>query len=172
LKKTMRNRTLLLLVFWGIISLSTNVQLLPVSHGIAAAPQVFSSPINASCIQVGPSECKLHVDPFTINVLPGQRLEAFQLLANSSPIYDFRTDISNPPSGNYSPSAVRLEFAAACGATYTINLLARDSGDTNFLNAGQVQDVICPVGEPTPTPLPTPTLVPPRHILSLPLVVH
>lgn len=111
-----------------------------------AAPAVYSSPINAGCVQVTPSVCRLHVDPFTIAVASPQRLVAFQLRANGALMYDFRTDLSNPPVGNYAPSEVALDFAATCGRTYTVNLLARDSGDLNFLNAGQAENVVCPVG--------------------------
>jgi hypothetical protein len=112
----------------------------------AGEPAVFASPINAGCVQVTPQICRLHVDPFTIAVAPSQRLGAFQLRANGELLYDFRTDVSNPPVGNYTPSSIALDFAAVCGRIYTINLLARDSGDTNFLNAGQDENVTCPVG--------------------------
>ena len=62
-------------------------------------------------------------------------------------LYNFRTDVSNPlpTSGTtYSPSLVMQDFAAACGQTYTVNLLARDTGDAGFLNACQAEDIICP----------------------------
>ncbi len=116
------------------------------SAAAALVPQVFSSPIQAGCVQLTPSVCKLHIDPFTISIAPDRRLAAFQLFANGSPIYDYRTDVSNPPVGNYNPSLVALDYAAVCGRTYTINLLAKDNLDANFLNAGQVENVVCPVG--------------------------
>lgn len=109
-------------------------------------PAVYASPINGGCVQVTPSVCKLHLDPFTIQVAPDRRLKAFQLFANGNMIYDYRTDVSNPPAGNYTPSVVALDFAAACGETYTINLTAKDNLDANFLNAGQVENVVCPAG--------------------------
>jgi hypothetical protein len=95
---------------------------------------------------VAASVCKLHVDPFTIQVATGQRLVAFQLRANGQVLYDYRTDVSNPPLGNFAPSPVRLDFAATCGRTYTVNLLARDTSDTAFLNAGQAENIVCPLG--------------------------
>lgn len=113
---------------------------------VDAAPDVFASPINAGCVKVTPLYCKIHVDPFTIQAGAGQRLVAFQLRANGELMYDYRTDVSNPPGGNYSPSLVKKDFAARCGRTYTINLLARDTGDSGFLNAGQVENVACPAG--------------------------
>jgi hypothetical protein len=111
-----------------------------------AVPGVLASPLHAACVRVEPSVCKLHVDPYTIQVAPGQRLLAFQLRANGSLLYDYRTDVSNPPSGSFSPSLVQLDFAATCGITYTVNLLARDTGDSALLNAGQAEGIACPVG--------------------------
>jgi len=118
--------------------------------GRQAAPEVFSSPINASCVRVSAYECRLQVDAFTIHVASQNRLEAFQLRANGSLLYDFRTDTSNPPAGDYSPSSVALDFAATCGVTYTVSLLALDSGASGFLNAGQVEGIVCPQADPTP----------------------
>jgi hypothetical protein len=112
----------------------------------ALEPLVLASPIHAGCVRILPTQCKLHVDPFTIQVSSGKRLAAFQLQANDHLLYDFRTDVSNPPLSGYSPSAVRRDFAAACGQTYTVNLLARDSGDSAYLNVGQAVGIACPAG--------------------------
>jgi hypothetical protein len=138
-------RTWLLLLIFLLVLLGLN-ETSPVQASLAivpAVPQVFASPINAACVLVTPNLCRLHVDPFTIQVATGQHLVAFQLQANNHLLYDFRTDVSNPP-GTYSPSGVKLDFAASCGQTYTVNLLARDSGDTSFLNAGLAQGIACP----------------------------
>lgn len=116
-----------------------------------ASPQVFSSPINGGCYIAGPDQCRLHVDPFTVNIAPGQRLVALRLQANGVTIYDFTTDVSNPPPASgttYSPSLVMQDFAAECGKTYTMNILGRDSGDSNFLNMGQTASFTCPAGVP------------------------
>lgn len=154
----MRTRLLLLLIFVFLMNLGAAPPLALSPPVLApAAPQVFASPINAACFQVTPSVCKLHVDPFTIQIESSKSLAAFQLRANGSLLYDFRTDVSNPPSGNYTPSLVKLDFAAACGTTYTVNLLARDSGDPGFLNAGQAENIACP---------------PATYIISLPVVVR
>ena len=55
--------------------------------------------------------CKIHIDPFTINTNDGAgaKLQLFMLQANGQTIYDFRTDISNPPSNAYVPSLVALD---------------------------------------------------------------
>ncbi len=160
----MRKALLFSLLVFCLLGTLAAILLVPTAlAGRQAAPQVFSSPINVSCVRVSAYECRLQVDAFTIRVDPLNRLQAFQLRANNSLLYDFRTDVSNPPAGDYSPSSVALDFAATCGAAYTVNLLARDSADANFLNAGQAEEVVCPQAEPTPTPTlgPTPTATPP-----------
>jgi hypothetical protein len=150
----MRMRSCLLIVMVGLLCLdaypqpsrawsSAAARTAPVE---AAGPVVLSSPINAGCGQVAPTMCKLHVDPFTIRVGTNQRLVAFQLRANDRLLYDFSTDVSNPPMGNFTPSTVRLGFAASCGTAYTINLLARDTGDDGFLSAGMAENIVCPAG--------------------------
>lgn len=115
-----------------------------------AEPQVFASPINGGCYIAAPNVCKIHIDPFTININDGAgaRLVLFQLLANGNVIYDFRTDVSNPPGVDYSPSLVMQDFAAECGQEYTVNMVARDTLDTNVLNTGQTAAFTCPAGVP------------------------
>jgi hypothetical protein len=115
-----------------------------------AAPTGFASPINGGCYIAAPEQCRLHVDPFTINIneAGGARLIQFTLYANGSPIYDFRTDVSNPPSVDYAPSLVALDFAATCGESYVINMVAQDTTDANPLNYGQTATFMCPAGVP------------------------
>ena len=50
-----------------------------------------------------------------------------------------------------------FDFAATCGQTYTVNLLARDTGDPAFLNAGQAENITCPAA---------------TYTLFLPTVLH
>jgi hypothetical protein len=111
-----------------------------------AGPEGFASPINAGCYIAAEDVCKIHVYPFTININDGAgaKLEFFTLYANGKPIYDFRVDASNPPATDYSPSPVALDFAATCGVTYTVNLIAKDTTDANPLNYGQAQEIACP----------------------------
>ena len=70
-------------------------------------PAGFASPINGGCYIAAADVCKIHIDPFVININDGAgaKLERFTLYANGSPIYDFRTDVSNPPGVDYSPFA-------------------------------------------------------------------
>lgn len=115
-----------------------------------AEPQVYASPINGGCYIAAPNVCKIHIDPFTININDGAgaRLVLFQLRANGNVIYDFRTDVSNPPGVDYSPSLVMQDFAAECGQEYVVNMVARDTLDTNVLNTGQMAAFTCPAGVP------------------------
>jgi hypothetical protein len=116
-----------------------------------AAPLVFASPINGGCYIAAPNQCRLHVDPFTVNIASGKRLESLQLQANGKTVYDFRTDISNPPPSigtTYTPSLVAQDFAATCGVTYTLNIVGKDSGDTNPLNMGLTGPFVCPTSVP------------------------
>lgn len=113
---------------------------------VVAAPEGFASPINGGCYIAAENSCKIHIDPFVININDGAgaKLEQFTLYANGQPIYDFRTDVSNPPTADYSPSLVALDFAARCGITYTVNMVAKDTTDANPLNYGQTQPFACP----------------------------
>jgi hypothetical protein len=116
-----------------------------------ADPQVFASPVNGGCYITAPNQCRLHIEPYTINVGSGQRLEAVKLQANGVTIYDFRTDVSNPPpsSGStYTLSNVALDFAATCGTTYVLNVLGKNLADPNFLNMGQTASFTCPSSVP------------------------
>jgi hypothetical protein len=113
-----------------------------------AAPDIFASPINGGCYIAATDQCRIHIDPFTIKVQPGAKLELFTLYANNNPIYDFRTDVSNPPIVDYSPSPVALDFAATCGVAYVVNMVAKDTLDVNPLNAGQTAEFICPASVP------------------------
>lgn len=138
-----------LLLFLGAITLAGALQWYQ-TRQVMAEPEVFSSPINAGCYIAAPDVCKIHVDPFTININDGalERLVLFRLYANGSLIYDFRTDTSNPPAADYSPSLVMQDFAATCGETYVLNMVAQDTGDLNPLNAGQTTAFTCPSGVP------------------------
>jgi hypothetical protein len=115
-----------------------------------AAATGFASPINGGCYIAAPSQCRLHVDPFTININDGAgaRLMQFTLYANGNPIYAFTTDVSNPPNYDYTPSPVALDFAARCGETYVMNLVAQDTTDANPLNYGQTGSFTCPAMVP------------------------
>lgn len=121
------------------------------SNGLAAGnpkvAAVLAGQLNGSCYIAAPPSCKLHVDALAVNVNPGQTLVGFELQANGQTIYAFRTDVSNPPgAGIYTASLPPLDFAARCGETYTLSLLARDSGDSGWLVTGQSAPVPCPQG--------------------------
>jgi hypothetical protein len=117
-----------------------------------AAPEVFQSGISGGCYIAEPDVCKIHVDPFTINVDDGagEKLVEFQLRANDAIIYEFKTDESTlyRPEGDYQPSLVTQDFAASCGETYEIKLLARDEGDTVLNIVATTGQFTCPVSVP------------------------
>ena len=135
------------LVVLGLAALGTSVVL---REDVSAATAGFASPINVGCYIAAPNQCRIHVDPFTININDGAgaRLQQFTLYANGSPIYDFRTDVSNPPGVDYSPSLVAQDFAATCGTTYVVNMVAKDTTDANPLNYGQTTAFTCPATVP------------------------
>ena len=122
-----------------------------------AAPEIYASPIHAGCYIAGPSDCRIHVEPFTIDIASGQKLSFFQLVAIQLPtgkqtvIYDWRPDQSNPVPGigsTYSPSSVAQDFAATCGKSYEISLQGKDSGDTGAFNLGLTGQFTCTLGLP------------------------
>ena len=117
-----------------------------------AAPEIFASPVHAGCYLAKADRCKIHVEPFTINIASGQKLALFQLVAIrtgtgvQTTIYDWRPDQSNPvPSGTtYTPSLVAKDFAATCGEAYEISLQGQDTGDANLLDLGITNQFTCP----------------------------
>jgi hypothetical protein len=122
-----------------------------------AAPDIFASPVHGGCYIAGPSDCRIHIEPFTINLAVGKKLTQFQLVAIQmgtgvqKVIYDFRPDQSNPapPSGNtYTPSLVAQDFAATCGQSYEISLQGKDTGDAGVFNLGLTGQFTCPTSMP------------------------
>lgn len=123
------------------------------SSQVNASVNVFASPVNAGCYIAGPNDCRIHVDPFTINLAATKRLVFFQLVTIQSGtgtqrvIYDFRPDQSNPPplSGStFTPSLVTQDFAATCGQSYELSLQGQDTGDASALSLGLTGKFTCP----------------------------
>ena len=120
-----------------------------------AAPEIFASPVHAGCYLAKADRCKIHVEPFTINIASGQKLALFQLVAIrtgtgvQTTIYDWRPDQSNPvpeTGTTYTPSLVAKDFGARCGETYEISLQGKDTGDTDVFNLGVTDQFTCPIG--------------------------
>jgi hypothetical protein len=143
-----------------------------------AAPNIFSGPVNGGCYLDTEAICRLHIDNWQpITADPGQKLVGFQLLAvpdgsaSGALLYDFRSDVSNPPGGSYLPSLVKQDFAAQCGAAYQLSLRAKDTADLDFEEVGRTNMFQCPEEAVTPTatasvtpettPSVTPTNTPP-----------
>jgi len=130
-------------------------------QSLPGALAVFASPIQASCYQPLPDRCRIHVEPYTINIASGSKLVQFQLVATrigagtNTIIYDFRPDQSNPipySGTTYTPSQVAKDFAAACGQTYTVSLQGRDTSDSSLYNLGTTGQFSCPVAVDTTYP--------------------
>ena len=119
------------------------------------APEIFASPVHAGCYLAKADRCKIHVEPFTIDITAGKKLALFQLIAirvgagTQTVVYDWRPDQSNPAPAigtTYTPSLVAKDFAARCGETYEISLQGRDTGDTGMFNLGLTNQFTCPTG--------------------------
>ena len=120
-------------------------------------PLIFASPIHGGCYIAAPGQCKIHVEPFTIDLTSGKRMVFFQLVTirggtgAQTVIYDWRPDQSNPvpyTGTTYTPSLVTQDFAATCGASYMVSLQGRDSGDTSAFNLGLTGQFTCPSAAP------------------------
>ena len=145
---------ILALLLWG------NARPHQRAPAVIAAPNVFTGPVNGGCYAQTPSQCRIHVDNWQpIPVSPGQKLLGFQLRANGQPLYNFRTDVSNPPASNYQTSLVAQDYAIQCGSTYSLTLLVEDTGSGGLQLVGNTNDFTCPLLE-TPTTTPTPTNTP------------
>lgn len=140
----------LLLLFLCMLIIGVGGQ--PKAQG---AVNIYASPVQAGCYLAQHDLCKIHVDPFTINLTSGKKLVYFQLVTirmgtgEQRVIYDFRTDQSNPVpflGSTYTPSKVAKDFAASCGQTYTLSLQGRDTGDATGYNLGMTTQFTCPKG--------------------------
>ncbi len=158
---------------WGLLRAGASIRLAVFAAGLAfcvaigdatgpgrlptarAGPEVFASPVHAGCYLARLDRCRIHVEPFTINLAVGQKLVQFRLVATristgtQTVIYDFRPDVSNPAplSGTtYTPSLVRKDFAADCSQSYTISLQGQGTGDASLFNLGSTGTFTCPIG--------------------------
>ena len=116
-------------------------------------PLIFASPIHGGCYIAAPGQCKIHVEPFTIDIAAGKRLAQFSLVTVNMGtgaqrvIYDWRPDQSNPvpyTGTTYTPSLVTQDFAATCGASYQVSLQGKDTGDSSVFNLGLTGTFTCP----------------------------
>jgi hypothetical protein len=147
-----RKRTFILVMLFTISVIASGFTQPP---SVRAEPQIFASPVHAGCYLEKIDRCKIHVEPFTINLTAGEKLVLFTLFAtrlsssSQAMIYDFRPDQSNPVPAvgdTYTPSLVAKDFAAICGETYTVSLQGQDTGDASPLNLGLTGQFTCPKG--------------------------
>ena len=127
----------------------------PTAPRPALALSEFTGPVNGGCYAQLDTRCTIRVDAWQpIAVTAGQKLKGFQLQANGLPLYNFRTDVSNPPAGAYLPSPVKIDFGVRCGATYSLTLLAEETGGGGLTPVGSTGAFTCPLlATPTPKPL-------------------
>jgi hypothetical protein len=127
------------------------------SNRVKADVDIFASPVHAGCYVAASHDCRIHVEPFTINLASGKKMVLFRLVSIEFPggiqtvIYDWKPDQSNPapPLGDtYSPSLVTQDFAATCGHTYEISLQGQDTGDSGIFNLGLTGQFTCPSAAP------------------------
>ncbi len=144
-----------LLVLLGLLAVRLDAGWLPTAAAQPAAPEIYASPVHAGCYLARADRCKIHIEPFTINIASGKKLALFRLVAIrggtgvQTIIYDWRPDQSNPAPSigtTYTPSLVAKDFAATCSQAYRISLQGRDTGDTNVLNLGLTDQFTCPTG--------------------------
>lgn len=145
-------KILIRVTIWAGLLLGLGYQPPP---SVLAEPEIYASPVHAGCYLARSDRCKIHVDPFTINLSSGKKLAKFRLVATrvgsgaQTTIYDFRPDLSNPlpASGNsITPSLVAKDYAAVCGQTYSISLQGQDTGDATLFNLGTTGQFTCPTG--------------------------
>jgi len=146
-------RSVFLLVVFGLLTAGTGSSLI-FPNSVQAAVDIYASPVNAGCYLAKLDRCKIHVEPFTINLASGEKLVRFQLVANRvggnwQVIYDFQPDASNqPPYGGattYTPTLVKRDFAASCGASYSVRLQGQGTvGPFSIL--GTTNQFTCPKG--------------------------
>jgi hypothetical protein len=127
-------------------------------QNVSARPlAIYVSPLSGGCYIAAASDCRIHLEPHPINLSPGTQLKSMQISlynvtdGRTTVVYDFKTDVSNPPLGTdsvYTPSLVAQDFAAVCGKSYQIYLLGQDSGDPNPYVLGATDFVTCPASMP------------------------
>jgi hypothetical protein len=149
-----------LVVAWPAInrlSQVTAAQRVQTDPTSVAVPDAYASPIHGGCYIAAASDCRLHVEAFTISIASTKKLVLFQLVTIQggsgavTTIYDWRPDLSLPipVSGDtYTPSLVSQDFAASCGKSYQISLQAMDSGDYTLYNLGTTGQFTCPSSTP------------------------
>jgi hypothetical protein len=106
---------------------------------------VYASPIHAGCRTAGASTCVITVEPFSIQMSPGIALSRFQIWVDSSVVYDFRPDVSNPPLGpSYTPSQVALGFSVLCASARTVHLVGSTADNPSLFLLGSTGPIDCP----------------------------
>lgn len=115
----------------------------------AAVAAAAGGPIQAACFATR-GGCRIQVAPFQIDIAPGQHLERYEVRVGGVRVYDFRTDVSNPPSFSYWATMPERGFAARCARSYVVSAAAQDSGDRALQALGATAEIECPVAVAEP----------------------
>lgn len=120
-----------------------------------AAPSAFSGPVNGGCYQRTAFKCAIHIDAWQpVTVDPNVAIDSIRLGALRDGagrfwnLYDFSTDISNPPRTSYRPSLVRQDFAIECGKSYQLRVMVSVEGIDTYTEVGRTNRFMCPAAEP------------------------
>lgn len=111
----------------------------------------------AGCYKLEESVCRIHVQPFEIQVdeTVDERAAEFALFAsntvtgNAVELWRFATDatFNEKPIGDYSPPLPKADFPAQCGETYVVTIETRgNTSDTEgtLATTGSSGEFTCP----------------------------
>jgi hypothetical protein len=148
----------ILILFVLVLGLIIGIPALSPRNQVTAQQlNIYASSIQAGCYIAGPNECRIHVEPFTINLATGSKMVNFSLITIQSgsgtltKIYDWRPDASNPVpfSGDtFTPSLVAQDYGATCGKAYQLALVGRDTLDGSEFSLGATTTFTCPASMP------------------------
>ncbi len=123
--------------------------ILTASPGISHA--VFAQVLEGGCYIEQHRVCKLHVEPFTINVNEtiDERVRQFQLRLNGVVVYEMSTDdvYSRRPAGDFSPTLGTQDIAIECNTMYSLDIIVHSStpgADNSPVLAGRAEPFSCP----------------------------
>lgn len=116
---------------------------------LSAALAVSPAAIEAGC-HADRRRCRVKVVPFGLVLAPGARLEQLSIELSGSTVYEFRTDVSNPPAVGYIPELPAAGFAAVCKSSYVATVRAKDTADPALQPIGESAPFVCPAPSACP----------------------
>ncbi len=149
----------------GLCSVIFGAWTWPTSQRAEGAVDILASPVQAGCYLAKRDRCKIHVEPFTINLAGGQKLVFFQLVDDLGRHRDPASDL-RLSSGPLKPGSVKRQHFHSFAGSPRIMLSpaaihirsacrGRDTGDANAYNLGLTGQFTCPTA---------------TYIINLPLI--